>query len=173
MDGVMGSHWDGTRGGFVDRDPALPGPGWLTTPAKPIQDSPNASPNGIAGVTLARLFEHTGEPRWRERHTALVAAFGGLGEHLGLFAAAYLLAADWLAHPVVRLTIGGPARDETADAMHRHALASFLPRRVVIRVVDRERRAVACVGTRCLAAASGMEEWAARLKSLVPVLQPH
>ena len=173
MEGVMASHWDADKGGCFDRNPALPGPGFLTTPAKPIQDSPNASPNGIAGVTLARLFEHTGDARWRELHAGLVGAFGGLGEHLGLFASAYLLAADWLAHPTVRLTVSGPARDETAHALHRQALASFLPRRVVLRAVEEEVRAVACVGTRCLAAVSGAEEWAVRLRSLVPTLPPH
>ena len=30
-------------------------------------------PRTVAGIALARLFEHTRDPRWKERHRALVA----------------------------------------------------------------------------------------------------
>jgi uncharacterized protein YyaL (SSP411 family) len=186
MDQVWADHWDGERGGLLDIARDRGGEGLLSAPAKPIQDSPNASPNGVAGVTLARLYEHTREERWRERHRALVNAFGGLGSHLGLFASAYLLAADWLVHPPVHLVITGPAGDAVADLLHRRALAAFLPRRVVIRLLpgtDPARltpalralvpeadqvRAIACAGDRCLAPAVDPEEWSARLRSIVP-----
>ena len=186
MDRVWEDHWDGERGGFLDIARGCAGEGLLAAPAKPIQDSPNASANGVAGVTLARLYEHTREDRWRERHRALVGAFGGLDSHLGLFASAYLLAADWLVHPAVHLLITGPPGDPVAEQLHRRALAAFLPRRVVTRLLpgaDPARltpalralapladqvRAIACAGERCLAPAAGPEEWSDRLRSLVP-----
>jgi uncharacterized protein YyaL (SSP411 family) len=187
MDRVWREHWDPERGGFLDTARGGGGEGLLTAPAKPIQDSPNASPNGVAGITLARLFEHTRGARWRERHQALVAAFGGVARELGLFASAYLLAADWLVHPATHLVVSGPAGDPAAETLHQRALASFLPRRVVVRLlpggsVDRlpgalagfepaldQVRAIACAGERCLAPTADPAEWDTRLRSLVPV----
>lgn len=190
MERVWADHWDSAGGGLVDISHDRRGEGLLTAPAKPIQDSPNASPNGVAGVTLARLFEHTRDPRWRERHEALVGAFGGLGDHLGLFASAFLLAADWLVHPAVHLLVTGPAEDPVARQLHRQALGAFLPRRVVIRLVPggdsarlspalrplamagSEVRAIACTGDRCLAPTADPAEWNVRLRSLVPAVGP-
>jgi uncharacterized protein YyaL (SSP411 family) len=186
MDRVWREHWDPERGGLFDTARERTGEGLLAAPAKPIQDSPNASPNGVAGVTVARLFEHTRAPRWRERHEALVAAFGGAAAELGLFASAYLLAADWLVHPATHLVVTGPAGDPGAEALHRQALAAFVPRRVVVRLtpagsVDRlppalraqaegadRVRGMACLGERCLVPAASPGEWAARLRALVP-----
>jgi hypothetical protein len=188
MERVWADHWDSEGGGLVDIAHDRRGEGLLTAPAKPIQDSPNGSPNGVAGVTLARLFEHTRDRRWRERHEALVGAFGGLGEHLGLFASAFLLAADWLVHPAVHLLVTGPAGDPGAEELHRQALAAFVPRKVVIRLVPdqdparltpalralassgAEVRAIACTGDRCLAPAADPAEWSVRLRSLVPAM---
>ena len=188
MERVWADHWDNTGGGLVDIARGRRGEGLLTAPAKPIQDSPNGSPNGVAGVTLARLFEHTRDRRWRERHQALVNAFGGLGDQLGLFASAFLLAADWLVHPAVHLLVTGPAGDPVAGELHRQALGAFVPRKVVIRLVpgedpDRlapplralasagaEVRAIACTGDRCLAPAGDRAEWSVRLRALVPAL---
>jgi len=186
MERVWSDHWDSAGGGLVDIARDRRGEGLLTAPAKPIQDSPNASPNGVAGVTLARLFEHTRDRRWRERHEALVGAFGGLGEHLGLFASAFLLAADWLVHPAVHLLVTGPAGDPVASRLHRQALSAWLPRKVVIRLVPGEDparltpalralagagpevRAIACTGDRCLVPAADPAEWEVRLRALVP-----
>ena len=188
MERVWADHWDRAGGGFVDIAHDRRGAGLLSAPAKPIQDSPNASPNGVAGVTMARLFEHTRDRRWRERHEALVGAFGGLGDHLGLFASAFLLAADWLVHPAVHLLVTGPAEDPVAEALHRQALGAFVPRKVVVRLVpggdpDRlppglralastgaEVRGIACAGDRCLAPAGDPAEWKVRLRSLVPAM---
>jgi uncharacterized protein YyaL (SSP411 family) len=188
MERVWADHWDTAGGGLLDIARDRRGEGLLTAPAKPIQDSPNASPNGVAGVTLARLFEHTRDRRGRERHEALVGAFGGLGDHLGLFGSAFLLAADWLVHPAVHLLITGPANDPVAEALHRQALAAFLPRKVVIRLVPgqdparlapalralvsagTEVRAIACTADRCLAPAGDSAEWAVRLRALVPAV---
>ncbi len=185
LDRVWAEHWD-ERGGLLDVTREQSGAGLLGARAKPIQDSPNASPNGTAAVACARLFEHTRAPRWRERHRALVQAYAGLGPDVALFASTWLLAADWLLRPATHLVVTGPEGDPRAGALHREALAAFLPRRVVARLTparvdaprppalaslaaDAERvRAIACVGERCLAPVTDPVEWRARLCALVP-----
>jgi hypothetical protein len=189
LDRVWIDHRD-DAGGLLDLPRDRGGEGFLVTPAKPIQDSPNASPNGVAAVTCARLYEHTRDARWHERHRDLVSAFAGLGPDLGLFASTWLLAADWLQHAAVHLVVTGPAGDETAAALHRESLAAFVPRRVAARVVPGAAarglppaleslaraadtvRAVACIGDRCLAPVTAPSEWRERLRSLVPTGAP-
>ena len=186
LDHVWREHWDDQRGGLRDRANASASEGLLSAAVKPIQDSPNASPNGIAGQTVARLFEHTQDSRWRERHAALVHAFGATAAELGLFASAHLIAADWLARPATHLVITGSHSDPLAAELHRHALASFTPRRVVVRLspgvpasrlppalaalvpsADRARGYV-CVGTHCLAPVDTLAAWDSALRSILP-----
>ena len=189
LDRVWIDHWD-EAGGLLDLPRHQAGEGFLVTRAKPIQDSPNASPNGVAAVTCARLYEHTRHVRWHERHRDLVRAFAGLGPDIGLFASTWLLAADWLQHTAVHLVVTGPAGDDTATALHRESLAAFVPRRVAARVTPgvpahafppalealaraaETVRAVACIGDRCLAPATAPAEWRERLRSLVPTGAP-
>jgi uncharacterized protein YyaL (SSP411 family) len=185
LDRVWSDHWD-EAGGLFDLPRHQTGEGLLVTRAKPIQDSPNASPNGVAAVTCARLYEHTRAARWHERHRDLVHAFAGLGPDIGLFASTWLLAADWLQHAAVHLVVTGPAGDDTAAALHRGSLGAFVPRRVAARVAPGKParefppalaslaraadtvRAVACIGDRCLAPVSDPAEWREQLRSLVP-----
>ena len=65
---------------------------------------------------------------------ALLRAFAGRAGELGLYAAAYLLAVDWLLSPATHLVIVGEPGDPVADRMHADALATFVPRRVVRRL---------------------------------------
>jgi uncharacterized protein YyaL (SSP411 family) len=186
MDRVWQDHWDTERGGLHDIAAWREKEGLLTASMKPIQDSPNASPNGVAGQTLARLYEHTMVQRWRDRHEALVTVFGASAAELGLFASAHLLAADWLVRPATHLVVTGVAGDPLADALHRAALAAFVPRRVVVRVhpesgtaslpaalrtlaplADRPRGYL-CTGTRCLAPMDDLAAWTAALRSVLP-----
>ncbi|MGQ0703449.1 MAG: thioredoxin domain-containing protein [Gemmatimonadales bacterium] len=184
MERLWQDHWHQSGGGFFDTPQGAAGEGLLAARVKPIQDSPNASPNGAAGVVLARLFEHTRDERWRERHRRQVAAFAAAASELALFASAHLLATDWLVHPATHLLITGPADHPVAQALHERALAALVPRKVVVRLspgVDVARlapplaalapatatvRAIACMGDRCLAPVSTPAEWTAVLRSL-------
>jgi uncharacterized protein YyaL (SSP411 family) len=161
------------------------GEGLLPARAKPVQDTPTPSPNGVAGVTAARLHELTGAAQWRERAAALVEAFGASAGELGLHGAAYLLAADWVLHPATHLVVTGAAGDAEAERMHRRALATFAARRVVRRVTPADDRgtlpaAVAgmldggeaargflCSGATCSAPAIGDDAWAATIADLL------
>ncbi|MDQ3138287.1 MAG: thioredoxin domain-containing protein, partial [Gemmatimonadota bacterium] len=188
MDRVWADYWDEEGGGLFDtaRDRGAE-PGLLPARAKPVQDTPTPSPNGVAGIVCARLHELTGDARWRERGLALVRAFAGRAGELGLHAAAYLLAVDWLLSPTTHLVIVGDPGDAAADEMHADALATFVPRRVLRRLAPndpatqalppamagmvaagRAPRGYACTGTSCRAPAATVERWRATLAELLP-----
>jgi uncharacterized protein YyaL (SSP411 family) len=188
MDRVWADYWDEAGGGLSDTARGRgPEPGLLPAPAKPIEDAPTPSANGVAGIVAARLHELTGAARWRERGEALVRAFAGRAGELGLYAATYLLAVDWHLRPATHLVVVGKRGDPVADRMHREALAVFLPRRVVRRLSSRETagrplppamagmvaaggapRAYACTGTSCRAPAATAEQWRATLEEIRP-----
>jgi uncharacterized protein YyaL (SSP411 family) len=186
MERVWSDYWDSQGGGLFDtargrRDEA----GLLPARAKPLQDTPTPSPNGVAGVNAFRLHELTGQPRWQERGAALVAAFGGRAAELGLYAATYLLAVDWQLNPSTHLVIVGDAHDPVTQSMHRAALADFLPRRIVQLLApddpNRDRlppavrgmlaagewpRGYACTGTSCSQPAPDLAAWRPTLEAL-------
>jgi len=186
MERVWNEYWDDGSGGLFDTarsraDEA----GLLPARAKPIQDTPTPSPNAVAGIVAFRLHEVTAHSRWQERGTSLVSAFAGRAGELGLYAATYLLAVDWQLNPVTHLVVVGGAHDETVQAMHRIALAGFIPRRIVQRLapqaadrqplpqavrgmlgVGQSPRGYACTGASCLQPAGDVATWQATLESL-------
>jgi uncharacterized protein len=176
LDPEQGGLWDTASGG---------GEGLLPTRARPVQDTPTPSPNGIAALGAARLAELTQAPRWRERRDAQVRAFAAAAPELGIFGATFLLAMDWAINPATHLVIveGTEAgHAETAERLHHRALRAFLPRRVVQRVVPgfggtlppavaamaatQETRAYACVGATCQAPVTTEADWARTLDGL-------
>jgi uncharacterized protein YyaL (SSP411 family) len=180
MERVWVDYWDEGPGGLFDTARGRPGEeGLLPTRVKPVQDTPTPSPNGVAGITVARLHAATGDERWRERGAALIGAFAGGALELGLHGSAFLLAVDWHLNPVTHLVVVGAERDDLASAMHRAALARFAPRRVVQRLSFAEAsvegrlppaiagmlaggggtRGYACVGTTCSLPVTTLEEW--------------
>ena len=192
MERTWRDHWDGSAGGLFDSAAGSGGEGLLPTRAKPVQDAPTPSPNGVAGVTAARLHLLTGAESWRERADALTRAFAGRAGDLGLYASAYLLAVDWILEPPTHLVVvDGPGDRREADRMLARALATYAPRRAVQRVgtssigaaalppavsamaraaggaADGRPRGYACVGASCSAPAAGEEAWAATLAALL------
>ena len=188
MDRVWADYWDLESGGLFDRARGQSGSeGLLPAGAKPVQDTPTPSPNGVAGVVCARLAELTGDSRWQERREALVRAFAGSAKELGLYAATYLLAVDWHLNPATHLVVVGHPGDSEARAMHQAALAAFFPRRLVLMLQPNEvgqralapalremvasgkaPRGYACIGTSCSAPAEDLSSWVAALESLRP-----
>jgi uncharacterized protein YyaL (SSP411 family) len=186
MERVWRDYWDDAAGGLFDTARGRDGEeGLLPARVKPVQDTPTPSPNGVAGIVFARLHELTGEPRWRERAGALVSAFAGRAAELGLHGSAFLLALDWYLNPATHLVVVGEEGDETAEAMHRAALAGFAPRRVVQRltpagaasgrlppalagmlVAGSGARGYACVGTSCSLPAATLAEWRQQLLTI-------
>jgi uncharacterized protein YyaL (SSP411 family) len=183
MERVWSDYWDKEQGGLFDTHDPAGRAGLLPLRSKPVQDAPTPSPNGVAGIVLGRLAEVTGEERWRERRDQLIAAFAGGAVELGIHGATFLLAMDWALHPAAHLVIVGAKDDAVADRMHRRALTTYLPRRVVHRITSEEAAtaplppalramlgqgtaAYACMGTSCRVPARSDAEWEGTLRDL-------
>jgi uncharacterized protein YyaL (SSP411 family) len=188
--GIMDRCWRDYRdpnGGLHDTASAI-GEGLLPNRLTPIEDAPTPSPNGVAALTMARLAAHTGDPIWSERRDAIITPFAGLAPQLGVHGATLTRALSWAALPETHLVViegDRPGDRETARAMHRAALRSPLPRRVV-RTVPGGRslpvglpavlqamaksgtgtRAYACSGTSCQAPAVTIGDWEATISRL-------
>jgi uncharacterized protein len=158
------SHWDEQGGGFLDVAPARAGVAYLTTPAKPVQDSPTPSANGVAALNLARLWAVTGDQDWRRLLDRQLETFAGTASQLGLYGATVLRAVDWALHPVTRIEVAGPRGEGPACVMHRLALASYRPRRVVVRTTADRPTATVCIGTTCSLPVSTPEAFADLLR---------
>jgi uncharacterized protein YyaL (SSP411 family) len=143
------AHGDAAKGGFLDvaKDPG--GTGYLATPAKPIQDSPTPSANGVAALVLARLCVLTDDAEWRRVLDRQLATFAGTAAELALYGATFLRALDWALHPVTRIAVSGPGGDGPACAMHLRALQAYRPRKVVLRSLGERATATVCVGPTC------------------------
>ncbi|MGH7658868.1 MAG: thioredoxin domain-containing protein, partial [Gemmatimonadales bacterium] len=135
MDQTWETFSDPEQPGLLDTPRSRGGEGLLSTPARSIQDAPTPAPNAIAAITCARLAEWTGEARWGERRNQIAGAFGHRAGALGLHAAALLMAVDWQVSPPTHLVVTGSADDPEASRMHRSALAAFLPRSLIRRLM--------------------------------------
>jgi hypothetical protein len=184
MERVWLDYRDADAGGLYDTASRI-GEGLLPTRLKPVQDAPTPSPNGVAALCLARLGHLTGDPRWTARRDEIVRAFASAAPRLSVFGATFLAAVDWTVHPATHLVIVEGREPVVAADMHRLALKTFLPRRVVWRVheghfgdrflpaavsammqVGQGTRAYACVGTSCRPPVSTLEAWQATLAGL-------
>jgi uncharacterized protein YyaL (SSP411 family) len=144
---------------------ATNGTAYLATRAKPVQDAPTPSPNGVAGLVLARLTALTHSAHWREQLDRHVAAFAGSARELSLHGSTLLRAIDWAVNPVTRIEIAGPGGDGPACAMHLLALQTYRPRKVVVRTIADSPAATVCVGTTCSMPLSTPEQLAALLEA--------
>jgi len=143
------AHGDPPGGGGYFDIAAATGTAYLATRAKPVQDAPTPSPNGVAALVLARLWALTDEQRWREALDRQLGALAGSARELSLYGATLLRAVDWAVHPVTRIEVAGPRGDGPACAMHLLALQTYRPRKVVVRKIAAAPTATVCVGTTC------------------------
>jgi uncharacterized protein len=150
------AHWDEEKGGFFDVARDRTGAAYLATPAKPIQDAPTPSGNGVAALVLARLWATTDDAEWRRLLDRQLRTFGGVAARLALYGATLLEAIDWAVNPVTRIEVSGVRGPGAACDMHLLALQTYRPRKVVIRKIAKRPAATVCVGTSCsLPVASG------------------
>jgi len=141
------THGD-AAGGYFDIA-AQNGTAYLATRAKPVQDAPTPSPNGVAALVLARMWALTDGSDWRSALDRQLAAFAGSARELSLYGSTLLRAIDWAVNPVTRIEVAGPAGDGPACAMHLLALQTYRPRKVVVRKIAEQPAATLCVGTSC------------------------
>jgi uncharacterized protein YyaL (SSP411 family) len=143
------AHWDDAAGGFFDVANGPAGTAYLATRAKPVQDAPTPSGNGVAALVLARLWGLTDEPEWRTLLDRQLAAFAGSASQLSLHGATLFAAVDWGVHPITRVEVSGPAGEGPACAMHLLALQTYRPRKLVVRKTAAAAAATVCIGTAC------------------------
>jgi len=151
-------------GGFFDIA-TTDGTAYLATRAKPVQDAPTPSPNGVAALVLARLWVLTDKSEWRVQLDRQLSAFAGSARELSLYGATLVRAIDWAVNPVTRIEVAGPTGDGPACAMHLLALQTYQPRKVVIRKIAPAPAATVCVGTSCSLPVATSEKLAALLLS--------
>jgi len=155
---------DDPAGGYFDIA-TTDGTAYLATRAKPVQDAPTPSPNGVAALVLARLWILTDKSEWREQLDRQLSAFAGSARELSLYGATLVRAIDWAVNPVTRIEVAGPTGDGPACAMHLLALQTYRPRKVVIRKIAPAPAATVCVGTSCSLPVATSEKLAALLLS--------
>jgi len=143
------AHWDDAKGGFFDVARDRTGSAYLATPAKPVQDAPTPSGNGVAALLLARLSASTDDPQWRGLLARQLATFGGAAPQLALYGATLLRAVDWALNPATRIEVHGPRGAGAACDMHLLALQTYRPRKLVVRKTAEQPAATVCVGTTC------------------------
>ena len=145
------AHWDEAKGGFFDVARDRTGSAYLATPAKPVQDAPTPSGNGVAALLLARLTAITDDPQWRGLLARQLATFGGAAPQLALYGATLLRAVDWALNPATRVEVHGPrgTGGRAACDMHLLALQTYRPRKLVVRKTAERPAATVCVGTTC------------------------
>ena len=76
------AHWGDPAGGYFDLAQGGDGMAYLAARAKPIQDAPTPSPNGVAALVLARLWAASNAAEWRTRLDRQLGAFAGAAADL-------------------------------------------------------------------------------------------
>jgi uncharacterized protein YyaL (SSP411 family) len=181
---LMTHVWEAYRsesGGLRDTPREQTGEGFLVQEMRPIQDTPTPSPNGVAGIVLARLHAHTDDDAWRARRDELLGTFAGAAAELSIFGATLLRAIDWAVMPSTHVVIVGPDNPETRELL-RAARSTYRPR-LVLRWLTPDGttdslpvpiqamldgsfpRAYVCSGVQCAAPAAAPEELATTLQT--------
>jgi len=140
MDFTLAEFWDSGKGGFFDvaggvyrAESAEP----LLQKRKPVEDSPTASPNGVAAIVLTKIYHLTGTDAYRARRDELIRAFAGEAARMGgIFGGAYFLAAEGYLHDPAQVVITGPRDADATQRLIEVAVQTFSPGKTVL-VVDR------------------------------------
>ena len=172
---VILEHFPHPDGAFADRAANLAPPAQgapLSTPERPVQDAPTASPNGVALRALLRLSEATGDARYHDAAMNALRSLATDAARLNLFGGALLLAMESARRPPPRVVV------RAKDAEAYRAIARTVPGATFAAPEDPgvppEARAfpgegaMVCIGTRCLAPARSPAELEARLREISP-----
>jgi uncharacterized protein YyaL (SSP411 family) len=128
MESALERFYDAAGGGFFDTQKAADGErrlGALATRRKPLQDSPTPASNPMAATLLLRLQALNGSAEYAAKAQETLAAFAGVVEHFGLYAATYALALERMVTPPVQVCVIGDdaaARGLEAAALRRYAV---------------------------------------------------
>ena len=127
-------YFDAEAGGFFDRAASAAPMGGLDVRRKPFQDSPTPGANPSAAILLNRLYDYTGQARYREHAEATLEAFAGIAPQYGIHAANYGLAALLHARGPIEIVITGATGDPQAAALEEAAHSVYRFGKAVLRV---------------------------------------
>jgi uncharacterized protein YyaL (SSP411 family) len=152
--------YDVEHGGFFDTVTDAKSPGFLSKPAKPLED------NSAAAVLLTKLSHLTGKKTYLKQAEETLKRFVEIYPHFGFMAAGYAIAVDiFLNEPTTVRILGSPEEAGTKGLL-AEAHRVYDPRKI-IQVLDPKKDsetirafgfpnteqpiAYVCVGTRCTA----------------------
>ena len=116
-------YWDADHGGYFQT--ASDASDVLVRP-KTAQDGPSPAGNGLITTVLARLFDLTGDDRYRLRAQKLIEAFAGEVEQNPIIHATLLTGLTMLERPL-QIVIAGHNDDPDLEALRHAALAAAVP----------------------------------------------
>ena len=134
-DAMIARFYDPVAGAFFDSAAPSGGAaplGALGARRKPLQDSPTPAGNPTAAAALLRLEALSGRAQYREIAEDTLASFGGIVEHLGLYAGSYGLALERLLLDPLQVVIAGSGAE--ADTLEAQAVARFAVNKTVARI---------------------------------------
>ncbi len=183
---MIAAFWDDAQGGFFDIRAGQEKMDILRQRRKPIQDAPTPSANSVAALGFNRLFQYTGDPKYRGYAERTLSSFAGSAQDFGLFAAGFGVALDAFFQEPVKVVILGRNDDPKTRVLVKSALSPYRPDRV-LQVVDpsgnlsnlpgsvreivkglgplREPTALVCAGTQCAPPATKPEQLRQLLES--------
>jgi uncharacterized protein YyaL (SSP411 family) len=136
-DAMIARFFDVTSGGFFDSEVAADGKslGVLSTPRKPVQDSPTPAGNPMAAIALLRLHHWTGDAAYRDKAEQTLETFAAVAGQFGIFAATYGIAVvHFLESPVQVVVIAEDGGEEQAEKLCQAAVAPFAFRKSMVRL---------------------------------------
>jgi uncharacterized protein YyaL (SSP411 family) len=117
--------FDSEHGGFFDMMVDPNAPGFLSKPAKPLEE------NSLAVRVLTKLFHLTGKEKYRKQAEKTLTRFVEIYPQFGFMAAEYALAADaFLNEPTTVRIVGSPEKTQTKGLM-AEAYRIYEPRKVI------------------------------------------
>jgi len=142
MESALERFHDAEGGGFFDTEKTADGTrslGVLGARRKPLQDSPTPAGNPVAAMLLLRLQALNGSAEYAARAQETLAAFAGVVEHFGMYAATYALALERMVMPQLQVIVIGD--DAVARGLEAAAQARYATNMSVMRLKREQLRA--------------------------------
>ncbi|HEY6766326.1 MAG TPA: thioredoxin domain-containing protein [Candidatus Sulfotelmatobacter sp.] len=135
-DAMITKFYDQVAGGFFDAEVPSEGNGFgvLTTPRKPLQDTPTPAGNPMAAIALIRLHRYTGENSYREKAERTLEIFAGVAETFGIFGATYGIAIAYLLESPLQVVVVSGTAEQTARDLYSASAGSFAFSKSVVRL---------------------------------------
>ncbi len=125
---------DPVAGGFFDRPAGAAPLGGLDVRRKPLQDSPTPAANSAAAIVLDRLYEYSGDARYRAAAEKTLECFAKIAPEYGLHGATYALALLLHSRHAQQIVVTGRAGDPAAARLEEVAAAGYRFGKAVLRV---------------------------------------